>query len=102
MTAAYSLSINLLLKSLKTSADSASKSFSKFPTAGAWNHALQHMFVLQQATFYFRSASIPDEFKQTLIDRINADEDRNTGDMICQATLGMGLVSALRTHANWV
>jgi len=95
----FPLNSKEVLAQLKLSLKGAQKAYLDYPNANAWLIQQRCAFVYQQAFFFFNSVARSEEQKADLLQALQADKDRNWGDLICQAGLNMSLASALKEYA---
>jgi hypothetical protein len=95
----FALNSKEALHELMLSLKGAQKAYLDYPNANAWLIQQRCAFVYQQAFFFFNSVARSEEQKADLLQAMQADKDRNWGDLICQAGLNMSLASALKEYA---
>lgn len=94
----FALNSKEALNELKLSLKGAQKAYIEYPNANAWLIQQRSAFIYQQAFFFFNSVARSEEQKTDLLQALEADKDRNWGDLICQAGLNMTLASAIKEY----
>jgi len=94
----FAINSKEVLTELKQSLKGAQKAYLDYPNANAWLIQQRSAFIYQQAFFFFNSVARSDEQKTDLLQALEADKDRNWGDIICEACLNMKLSAAMKEY----